>query len=513
MKAVPKFYITTPIYYPSASPHLGSAFEVIGIDAMARYKRQCGYEVFFLTGMDEHGSKIRQSALARSLSPREHVDEISGLFRSLWDRLQISYTDFIRTTEERHRRVVRDFFNIVHEKGDIYKAEYEGWYCVRCESFLTETQLTNGKCSECGTDAQRSREPAYFFRLSKYQSFLEKHIEEHPDFIKPDFRRTEIINNFLKPGLQDICITRSTLDWGIPVPVEPSYVIYVWFDALINYLSGIGFRCNKELFEKFWPADIHIVGKDILRFHTLLWPAMLTSAGLPLPRQVFSHGFINIAGQKMSKSAGEVVDPGRLIELYGSDALRFFLLREISYPHDGEYSAEKLVFRINNELSDDLGNLVYRVLSMVERYRDGRVPRPSSSQSSDHPIKSTAETLYGDIFPLMEDFLFNRALDRIWELVRSANQYVETARPWELNKTNEKERLDTVLYNLCEGLRIIADFLAPFMPSTSASIRRQLSLEEAPSLLPEAGRWGQLPPDRLVKKEPPLFPKVSYPGH
>lgn len=517
-----KFYITTPIYYPSASPHLGSAFEAIGVDVMARYKRQCGFEVFFLTGTDEHGAKVKQKAIARGLTPQAHVDDISAQFKSLWSALHISFDDFIRTTEERHKVVVREFFRLSEQNGDIYRGDYAGWYCVRCESFLAGADIKDEHCAHCGDKAVWTREPAYFFRLSKYQQALENYIEAHPEFIQPDFRRTEIITNFLEPGLQDVCISRSTLDWGIPVPGDPSQVLYVWFDALINYVSGIGYGRERSPFEKFWPADIHVVGKDILRFHTLLWPAMLMSAGFELPKRVFSHGFLLLAdkaqagqngahAQKMSKSLGNVVDPKSLVERFGADAVRFFLLREMSYPHDGVYSPEKLVQRINNDLSDDLGNLVYRVLSMMERYFDGRVPSPGPSEPADDLIKRPAHHLYKDIAPLMEAFLFNRALERIWELVKAANQYVEVSKPWELNKTGQRERLATVMYNLSESLRIIADFLAPFIPETASSIRRQLALPELPGLLQESDEWTRYSSGAQVRKEPPLFPKVELP--
>jgi len=504
------FYITTPLYYPSARPHIGSAFEIIGIDVVARFNRMLGHNVFLLTGMDEHGEKVQRKAEQRGITPSRFVGEMAALYRKIWTALGISYDDFICTTEPRHEEAVRKFFRRVYDNGDIYKGNYEGWYCVRCESFLTEAQLVDGRCGECGEKASRSSEEAYFFKMSKYGQQLLDHIEKHPEFIRPDFRRNEMVN-FIKSGLSDVCITRSTIKWGIPLPIEPSHVIYVWFDALINYITGCGFGGDDERFSEYWPADVHVVGKDILRFHTTIWPAMLISAGLPLPKQVFGHGFVMAEeGEKMSKSVGNVVDAEELINTYGPDAVRYFLLREITYAVDGLFSTQKLINRTNNDLGNDLGNLLHRTLSMIEKYFDGAIPQPGERASDDAPLFAAADGLIGQLEELVSTFQFNRALEALWKLVSEANKYVERCKPWTLAKDpSQRGRLAAVIYNLADAVRIISILVEPFLPFTAEAMRRQLGLQKPEGDVRELVKWGGLPAGTSIDKGEPLFPKIE----
>ena len=504
-----KFYITTPLYYPSARPHIGSAFEIIGIDVVARWNRLAGRDVLLLTGMDEHGEKIQRKAEALSLTPRQYVDEMAELYRRIWTSLGISFDDFIRTTEPRHERVVQHLFRKFQESGDIYRGTYEGWYCIRCENFLLEGQLVDGKCSECGQAASRSSEQAWFFRMSRYQQPLLDHIERHPEFIQPDFRRNEMVS-FIKGGLDDICISRGAIHWGIPLPAEPSLVIYVWADALINYVSGAGYLEDDEKFRRWWPADVHVVGKDILRFHTVIWPTMLMAAGLPLPRQVFGHGYVMAeGGAKMSKSAGNVIDAEELIGTYGPDAVRYFLLREISYAVDGSFSVQKLVNRINSDLGNDLGNLVYRTLSMLERYFDGIVPQPGERTADEQGLADAADGLPSTMGECVGSFQFNRAVEALWRLVSEANRYVERTKPWSLAKDPAtRGRLGAVMYNLADCVRVVSLLLEPFMPLTAESIRTQLNIAKPDAALEEAV-LGRQQPGVKISKGAPLFPRIE----
>jgi len=505
-----KYYITTPLYYPSARPHIGSAFEIIGIDAAARWNRLMGRDVFLLTGMDEHGEKIQRKAEAQGKTPQQYVDGMAVLYRKIWTEFGISFDDFIRTTDERHKEVVRRFFKLVHDKGDIYNGTYEGWYCVRCENFLTEAQLIDGKCADCGDKATRSSEEAYFFRMSRYQQQLLDHIQAHPEFIQPDFRRNEMLS-FIKSGLDDVCISRSTIHWGIPLPVEPSQVIYVWFDALINYITGVGFGQDDALFNRYWPADAHVVGKDILRFHTTIWPTMLMSAGLPLPRQVFGHGWVmSESGEKMSKSVGNVIDAEELLQTYSPDAVRYFLLREVSYGVDGAFSTQKLINRINNDLGNDLGNLVYRTLSMIDRYFGGVVPEAGEATDDEAALFAACDGLVDEMGALVNSFQFNRALEALWRLVSEANKYVERCKPWALAKEPAKRaRLGAVMYNLADSVRITALLIEPFMPFTAEAIRKQIAMAKTKGNIRELASWGGQPSGVKISKGAPLFPRIE----
>jgi len=468
-----------------------------------------GRDVFMLTGMDEHGEKIQRKAEATGKSPQQYVDEMAQLYRRIWADFGIQFDGFLRTTSDLHKDAVRKFFNAVYKNGDIYKGNYEGWYCIRCENFLTQAQLVNGRCPDCGDKAQRSSEEAYFFKMSKYAKPLLEHIQSHPEFIQPDFRRNEMIS-FIKSGLQDVCISRSTIHWGIPLPVDESQVIYVWFDALLNYITAIGYGGDTATFEKYWPADVHVVGKDILRFHTTIWPAMLMSAGVPLPKQVFGHGWVMTEeGEKMSKSAGNMIDAEELLQAYSPDAVRYFLLREISYAVDGNFSTHKLVNRINNDLGNDLGNLVYRTLSMIDKYFAGVIPAPGPQTDDDAPLLASAGGIVDEMNELVNSFQFNRALEALWRLVTEANRYVERCKPWALNKdASLKERLGTVMYNLADAVRIISLLIEPFMPKTAVQIKEQLPAPDEGSLS-ELAHWGKLPPNIKITRGKPLFPRIE----
>jgi methionyl-tRNA synthetase len=520
-----KYYLTTPIFYPNAEPHVGSAFEVIGIDVMARWKRLSGFDVFFLTGTDEHAEKVSTVARESGVSPQELVDRMAEKFKTAWAQMGISYDRFIRTTEEGHKKAVEIFFRKVLAKGDIYLGAYEGLYCSPCESYWTATQAKGGECPECGRPLKTLREPAYFFALSKYQKALEKLFADNPDFLLPEFRRREMEQNFLKPGLEDVCISRSTLDWGIPVPDDAAHRVYVWFDALINYLTGVGYGSDEARFNKWWPADLHVVGKDIVRFHTLLWPAMLMAAGLPVPKRVFAHGFVQVVSDdapeqavKMSKSLGNIVTPEAIITKYGADALRYFLLKEIPYAGDGVYSERNLAVRYNNDLGNDLGNLVLRTSSMIARYFDSEVPRPAAEDvvswtDVDKVVRATAEELSETVPPLMEALDYATALEEIWTLVRAGNRYVEETKPFIIAKDpSQRDRLGVVLYNLAETCRILSLWISPFMPGVAAKIREQFALGALGSDIAADSTWGKTVPGTAVRKGEPLFPRLDLPG-
>ena len=471
-----KYYITTPIYYPSSNLHIGHTYCTVMADAMARFKRLSGYDVHFLTGTDEHGLKIQQIADKEGVTPQQYVDKIVSGIKDLWATMEISYDDFIRTTEERHVKRVQALFNKMNAKGDIYKGTYEGWYCTPCESFWTESQLVDGKCPDCGREVQKANEEAYFFRLSKYGDRILQLYEENPDFLKPDTRRHEM-EEFIKQGLEDLCISRTSFDWGIPVPGDPKHVIYVWLDALSNYITALGYPDDPEEYNKYWPADVHLVGKEIVRFHSIIWPAMLMSADLPLPKQVLGHGWLLIDGGKMSKSKGNVVDPVILIERYGIDALKYFLLREYTFGQDGIFTNEVMLKRMNFDLANDLGNLVSRTTAMIEKYCGGIVPDAATEDDIDRDLKAIATGVAPKVEEDMNRFAFNNALENIWTLVRRANKYIDEKTPWILAKDEaRKAELDTCMHNLAESLRIISVLIYPFMHTTTEKIREQIGV-------------------------------------
>jgi len=499
------FYVTTPIYYVNDVPHIGHAYTTIAADVIARYKRLAGCDTFFLTGTDEHGQKVEKAAKQSGETPKGLADRVVERFKDLWRLLDISNDDFIRTTEQRHERAVLAFYERVWQRGDIYLGEYEDWYCIPCESFWTETQLLEGRrCPECGRPTERLKEKSYFFRLSRYQEPLLRHLEESPDFVRPPVRYNEVLS-FVRGGLKDLSISRTSFRWGIPLPNDPEHVLYVWFDALINYLTGVGFP--EDRYRRYWPADCHIIGKDILRFHAVYWPAFLMSAGLPLPKQVFAHGWWTVEGQKMSKSAGNVVDPYEMAKEYGVDQFRYFLLREVPFGMDGDFSKAAIVHRINGELANDFGNLVSRVLSMVRRYLKGRVPAATSAGE----LHKRAEEALQEYGRQMEDMAFQRALAALWEFIGAVNKYLDDTAPWSLAKENKERELKESLYNSLESLRFIAIMAFPFMPSSSERLWRMLGFKGALSdvRIEEAGRWGGTPEGQEVEQPVPLFPRIE----
>ncbi|ACM59447.1 methionyl-tRNA synthetase [Caldicellulosiruptor bescii] len=510
----PKFYITTPIYYPSDKLHIGHTYCTVAADTIARYKRLRGYDVFFLTGTDEHGQKIERKAQEAGKTPQEYVDEIVASIKDLWKLMNISYDDFIRTTEERHKKVVQKIFTKLYEQGDIYKSEYEGWYCTPCESFWLDRQLVDGKCPDCGRPVERAREESYFFRLSKYQDALVKYIEEHPDFIVPQSRANEMINNFIKPGLEDVCVSRTTIKWGISVPFDPKHVIYVWIDALSNYITALGYMSEDDSkFKKYWPADVHLVGKEIVRFHTIIWPAILMALGLPLPKMVFGHGWLLLEGGKMSKSKGNVVDPVILAQKYGVDSLRYFLLREIPFGADGHFSEDSLRTRHNSDLANDLGNLLSRTVAMIEKYFDGIIHLPEAKEDLDNELITLAKEVYEKVCRCLDELQFSNALIEIWKLIARANKYIDETMPWVLGRDKSKyPRLKTVLYNLAEVLRIVAILIEPFMPQTTPKILQQLGIskDENPDITTweSASQFSLIPEGTKVKRGDPIFPRI-----
>jgi methionyl-tRNA synthetase len=503
-----KFYVTTPIYYVNDVPHIGHAYTTLACDVIARYKRSRGCEVYFLTGTDEHGQKVETAAHANGEAPLELADRVVKRFQALWDKLNISHTDFIRTTQERHKHTVSEQFRTLEAKGDIYLGEYEDWYCTPCETFWTETQLHDGNCPDCGRLTTKLKEESYFFRMSKYQDQLLEHIENNPDFIQPKSRRNEILS-FVREGLRDLSISRTSFSWGIPVPGNEKHIIYVWFDALTNYISALGYPEDKDgLFEKFWPA-IHVIGKDILRFHTVYWPTFLLAANIPLPQKVFAHGWWTVEGQKMSKSLRNVVEPNMLVDKYGVDAIRYFLLREVPFGLDGDFSHSSLISRINSDLANDLGNLLSRSTAMLGKYFGGTVPAPGTTDALDQAFCARFPATMEQIDLLYNDMAFNKILQQIWELISAGNKYIDETAPWALAKDPAQHaRLGTVLYNLLEAQRLIALQIAPFMPQTAEKILRILGVAPQENLK-ENGQWGQLVAGSQIEKAAPLFPRIE----
>lgn len=509
--AKPTYYLTTPLYYTSGRLHIGHAYTSIIADAVARYKRLRGYNVCLLTGTDEHGQKIQRSAEAAGKQPQEFVDGLVASIKDLWQLLDVDYDVFIRTTDKHHKQAVQGIFEKLYNQGDIYKSEYQGWYCEPCEAFFTERQLKEGKCPDCGRDVEWLKEESYFFKLSKYQDRLLKYIEEHPEFIQPASRRNEMINTFIKPGLEDLCVSRTTFDWGVRVPFDPKHVVYVWLDALSNYITALGYgSADDSAFRRYWPADVHLVGKEIVRFHTIIWPILLMALDLPLPKQVFGHGWLLFDDDKMSKSKGNVVDPVPLVARYGSDALRYYLLREIAFGADGNFTQELFITRINADLANDLGNLLSRTVAMIEKYFGGQTPAPEVATDFDQSLLALAAETKGQVEQAMDNLRPQVALEAIWQLVKRANKYIDETMPWVLAKEDSKRpQLATVLYNLADVLRLTAVLLQPFMPRTPQRIWKQLGLEANQEAQWEQAVPGGLAAGKQVKKGEPIFPRLD----
>ena len=477
-----KYYITTAIAYTSGKPHIGNTYEIVLADSIARYKRMLGYDVFFQTGTDEHGQKIEDKAKAAGVAPQQFVDQVAGQIKEIWDLMNTSYDKFMRTTDPDHERQVQKIFKKLYDQGDIYKSEYEGWYCKPCESFFTESQIVDGKCPDCGAPVEKAKEEAYFFRMSKYADRLLKHIEDHPEFIQPESRKNEMINNFIKPGLQDLCVSRTSFTWGVPVDFDPKHVVYVWIDALTNYITGLGYDCDGnhgEKFKHYWPADVHLIGKDILRFHTIYWPIMLMALDLPLPKQVFGHPWLLVGEGKMSKSKGNVIYADDLVRYFGVDAVRYIMLHEMPFAQDGTVTYELMIERINSDLANILGNLVNRTLSMTNKYFGGLVHNANVSDPIDDELIALAKATPANVQKKMDELRVADAIDEIFALLRRSNKYIDETMPWALGKDEtKKDRLATVLYNLLESIRIAAVLLESYLPETSKAILDQLNTQQ-----------------------------------
>ncbi|MGM7684071.1 methionine--tRNA ligase [Cytobacillus sp. Hm23] len=507
------FYITTPIYYPSGKLHIGHAYTTVAGDAMARYKRLKGYNVMYLTGTDEHGQKIQQKADEKGISPQKYVDDIVSGIQDLWKKLDISYDDFIRTTQTRHKDIVEKIFDQLVKQEDIYLDVYEGWYCTPCESFYTERQLVDGKCPDCGRAVEKVKEESYFFKMGKYVDRLLKFYEDNPHFIQPESRKNEMINNFIKPGLEDLAVSRTTFDWGIKVPGDPKHVIYVWIDALTNYITALGYGSeNDEKFQAYWPADVHLVGKEIVRFHTIYWPIMLMALDLPLPKKVFAHGWLLMKDGKMSKSKGNVVDPVSLIDRYGLDALRYYLLREVPFGADGVFTPEGFVERINFDLANDLGNLLNRTIAMIQKYFDGEIPEYNGSKTDfDNELVTMNEKVVEKYSDAMEKMEFSVALSSVWQLISRSNKYIDETQPWLLAKDeNSREQLASVMTHLVESLRRVAILLQPFLTQTPSLMFEQMGItDEKLKQWDSLAQFGFIPPNVTVNKGKPIFPRLD----
>ena len=498
-----KYYISTAIAYTSSKPHIGNTYEIVFADAIARYKRQKGFDVYFQTGTDEHGEKIQQKAEAKGITPKEYVDEVATEIKRIWDIMNTSYDKFVRTTDPHHEEVVQKIFKKLYNQGDIYKGSYEGLYCTPCESFWTESQLVDGKCPDCGREVEKAKEEAYFFKLSKYQERLMNYIEEHPDFIQPESRKNEMINNFLKPGLQDLCVSRTSFNWGIPVTFDDKHVVYVWIDALSNYITNIGYDPDgsSEEFYKWWPADLHLIGKDIIRFHTIYWPIILMALDLPQPKQVFGHPWLLIGNDKMSKSKGNVLYADDLVELFGVDAIRYYVLHEIPFANDGTITYDLIIERINSDLANVLGNLVNRTISMANKYFDGKVIKTNIDTDFDKDLIDKVNNLSLNIEKRMNKLEIGAALDEIFEVLRRSNKYIDETTPWALAKDeNEKEKLKTVIYNLLESIRVCAISLKPFLPDTSNEILRQLNIKNEEEIFKDNLEYNTITPSPLFQR-------------
>ena len=502
------YYITTPIYYPNSNLHIGNTYTSIIADVLKRYKTLNGYDAYLVTGTDEHGQKIMRSAIDHGTSPQKFVDLIADETKVLWEKLEIEYDTFIRSTEDQHEEDVKNIFTKLYDQGDIYKGEYKGYYCTPCETFWTEAQLEDGKCPDCGRDVEYQEEESYFFRLSKYEDRLKELFKEHPEFLEPAFRQKEMLNNFIDKGLSDLSVTRNSFDWGVDVPFDNEHVVYVWIDALSCYLSAIGYGDDPQKFEKYWPASVHLIGKDIVRFHTIIWPALLMALDLPMPEKVFAHGWILFDNDKMSKSKGNIMYPEPLVELYGVDALKYFVLREFNFGSDGNFSSRKFMERYNSDLVNDLGNLLSRTTSMIDKYNGGLVAKGSVSDHFDDELKDLATKTYEAYRKQMDSFDFNEALQSVWTFIRRANKYVDETEPWILGRDeSNKERLNTVLYNLAESLRIVAQLIEPVMKNTTKEILDKLGTDNKG--FESAGEFGLLEEGSNVTKGKNLFDRLD----
>lgn len=501
------FYITAPIYYPSGYLHLGNTYTSIICDVVKRYKKELGYDVYYVTGSDEHGEKLEKAAKDKGMEPLEYIDPIVAAIKGLWKKLDVEPDAFVRSSDDQHVKDVQNLFQKLYDKGDIYKGKYEGYYCTPCEEFWTEAQLEDGLCPSCGRPVEYREEESYFFRLSKYQDKLLKYYEDHPDFIQPLNRKNELLGSFFKDGLQDLSVSRKRLKWGVPVPFDNDHVIYVWIDALICYLTGIGLGTDPEMFKKYWPAGVHFLGRDIARFHAIIWPAVLMALDLSLPEKIFAHGWILFEDDKMSKSKGNVIYPEPLVDLYGRDALKYFVLREFNFGSDGSFSSRKFLQRLNSDLANDLGNLLSRSIAMISKYRDGKVPEAGELNEFDRDVMSLQEETAEKVEKAMESYDFQETFESIWKLIRRSNKYIDETQPWILAKEGDPKKLDTVLYRLMDLLRSIADLLIPFMPETAQEMHRQLNIEKGAFL--EASELNKYPVGNMVERGDALFPRLD----